>query len=233
MKISEINNKVLAIIPARKGSKRIINKNTKKFNNVPVIAYSINAAKKSKVFDYISVSTDCKKIAKIAKRYGANVDFIRPRKISNDKAKTLEVIKHSIKFYENKGKKFDYICCIYPSSPFTKPKNIKKVLNLLKKKSTNFVFTAQQFNSPIQRAISIENNKVKWVNKFYSSKNSNELKKNYFDCGQFYFGTRKKFFSKDNLIDNKTFAIILEKHSSIDINDAQDWLFAEKISKIN
>ena len=104
MKISKINSKVLAVIPARKGSKRIVNKNIKKFNNVPIIAYSIKAAKKSKVFDYISVSTDCKKIAKIAKKYGANIDFVRPKKISNDKAKTLEVIKHSIKFYENMGK---------------------------------------------------------------------------------------------------------------------------------
>ena len=233
MKMSKINSKVLAIIPARKGSKRIINKNIKKFNNVPVIAYSINAAKKSKVFDYISVSTDCKKIAKIAKKYGANVDFIRPKKISNDKAKTLEVIKHSIKFYENMGKKFEYVCCLYPCSPFINPNNIKKGLEKLKKKRTNFIFAVQEFSSPIQRALSVESKKVKWVNKIYSNKNSNKLKKRYFDCGQFYFGTKKKFLSKFNLIDNKTDVIILEKHASIDINDMQDWSFAEKISKIN
>ncbi len=232
MKISKINSKVLAVIPARKGSKRIVNKNIKKFNNVPIIAYSIKAAKKSKVFDYISVSTDCKKIAKIAKKYGANIDFVRPKKISNDKAKTLEVIKHSIKFYENMGKKFDYICCLYPSSPFINPNNIKISLKRLKKQKTNFIFVVQEYSSPIQRALTVENKKVKWVNKIYSSKNSNKLKKSYFDSGQFYFGTKKKFLSKGNLIDNKTDVIILEKHTSIDINDTRDWAFAEKILKI-
>jgi N-acylneuraminate cytidylyltransferase len=216
----------IAIIPARSGSKRIKNKNIKIIKNLPVIAHTIIAAKKSKVFDYIMVSTDCKKIAKIAKLYGANIDFIRPRNLSNDTTKTIDVIKHAIKFYKNK---FKYSCCLYPASPFIKYQNIKYAYRILKKKKHDMVLTLQEFPSLIQRALKVKNSKVQWHNSYYKDKNSNSLKKYYYDGGQFYFGESEKFLKKKNIIDKKTFPIILKKFENIDINDYDDWNFAKKL----
>ena len=161
--------KTLAIIPARKGSKRITNKNIKKFNGIPIIAYTIKAAKKSKIFDYISVSTDCKIIAKVAIKYGAKVDFKRPKKISDDKTKTIDVINHAINFYNKDFERFKYTCCLYPASPFIDYKNIIEAYNALKNSKCDMVFTAQEFPSPIQRAIKVKNKKVSWQIKIFKN----------------------------------------------------------------
>ena len=105
----------LAIIPARSGSKRIKNKNIKTFFSKPVISYSILAAKKSKLFKYVIVSTDSPRIAKISKKIGASVFFLRPKKISKDISTTQEVINHSINWFKKKKYKFQ-ICLLYLSS---------------------------------------------------------------------------------------------------------------------
>ena len=89
---------IIAIIPARKNSKRIKNKNIKKFFKKPIISYSIKAAKKSKIFDRIIVSTDSKKIARISKMYGAEIPFVRPKELSDDFTGSNDVIKHAINF---------------------------------------------------------------------------------------------------------------------------------------
>ena len=105
----------IAIIPARQGSKRIKEKNIKKFLGKPIISYTIKKVKSSKLFDYVVVSTDSLKIKKISEKFGAKVFFLRPKKISNDKAKTQDVIKHALKWFKNKNLQFNYVCCIYPT----------------------------------------------------------------------------------------------------------------------
>ena len=101
----------IAIIPARGGSKRIPKKNIKLFSGKPVIAYSIEAAKKSKLFDKIIVSTDDNKIAKISIRYGAEVPFIRPKNISDDHSTTTQVVKHSINYFNKLIYELKALCC--------------------------------------------------------------------------------------------------------------------------
>ena len=96
------NQKVICIIPARKGSKGLKNKNIKKLKNIPLIAWSILVAKKCKMIDEIIVSTDSKKISKIAKKYGAKVPFLRPSNLATDKSSSFEVLKHAINFYKKK-----------------------------------------------------------------------------------------------------------------------------------
>ena len=110
--------KKIAIITARGGSKRIPKKNIKKFINKPIIAYSIEAAINSKVFDEVMVSTDSEEIAEIAKKYGATVPFLRSEETSNDYATTADVLKEVINRYKDSGKVFDVACCIYPTAPF-------------------------------------------------------------------------------------------------------------------
>ena len=130
----------IAIIPARKGSKRIKNKNIKTFFGKPVIYYSIIAAKKCKIFDKIIVSTDCKKIAKISKQYGAEVLFPRPKNLSNDKVDTVSVIHYEIKKLLKKEKKINFVCCVYPCSPLINHKVILKSFKKIKNKKFDYVF---------------------------------------------------------------------------------------------
>ena len=138
----------LAIIPARKGSKRIPKKNITHFFGKPVIYYSIKQAKLAKVFDKIIVSTDCKKIANISEKYGAEIPFIRPKKISGDYTSTSEVIKHAINYYQKKNIYFKFVCCIYPVAPFLLKKDILKGLNKIKKGNWSYVFSASKNNNP-------------------------------------------------------------------------------------
>lgn len=110
--------KIIAIIPARGGSKRIPRKNIRDFCGQPIISYSIKAAKNSALFNEIMVSTDDEEIAAVAKRYGASVPFLRSAAGSSDYATTAEVVLEVMREYKKAGKEFTYICCIYPTAPF-------------------------------------------------------------------------------------------------------------------
>ena len=123
----------LALIPARGGSKRIPAKNIKSFYNKPLIAYSIETAIKSGLFDRIVVSTDDNEIAEIAIKYGAEVPFIRPKNLSDDFATTQDVIDHALDFFSKKSEKYNYLCTIYATAPFLKSKYLIEGFESLKK----------------------------------------------------------------------------------------------------
>ena len=126
--------KILGIIPARGGSKGIPKKNIAQLSGKPLIAYTINAALKSKLLTKVIVSTDDKKIADIAKEYGCEVPFIRPESLSGDDVLTYPVLKHAIEFLqENNHEKYDAILLLQPTSPFRSSKDIDNAINLLSK----------------------------------------------------------------------------------------------------
>lgn len=133
----------VAIIPARIGSKRIKEKNIKNFCGKPIIYWPIKELIKSKIFDKIIVSTDSNKIAKIAKRCGAEVPLLRPKKISDDYTGTSEVVRHEINLLKSKKIYPTYVCCIYPTAAFLLSKDLKKGLQDLKKKKLNIFFQVQ------------------------------------------------------------------------------------------
>lgn len=114
----KVMSKILAIIPARGGSKRIPRKNVKHFLGKPIISYSIDAALKAKIFSEVMVSTDDLEVAELSKSQGASVPFMRSEKNSNDFAGTAEVIDEVLRCYKEKGQEFDYVCCIYPTAIF-------------------------------------------------------------------------------------------------------------------
>ena len=124
-KNSTIKPKILAVITARGGSKGIPGKNIKLLGGKPLIAYSIAAAKKSKLITHLIVSTDDKEIAEVAKKFGGEVPFVRPKKLAGDKTPHLPVMKHAIEFMEKKlGVVFDYAVIFQPTSPFRMPEDI-------------------------------------------------------------------------------------------------------------
>jgi N-acylneuraminate cytidylyltransferase len=121
--------RLLAIIPARGGSKGVPKKNSKLLGDKPLIAYSIEAALLCTQFDSVVVSTDDENIAKLSKQLGAEVPFIRPAELATDEAKSIDVVLHCIQYLEAQGKYFDAVCLLQPTSPFRKPAFIKQCIN--------------------------------------------------------------------------------------------------------
>ena len=218
----------IAIIPARGGSKRIPRKNIKNFHGKPIIAYSIDAAKKSNCFDKIIVSTDDQEIADIAINYGAEVPFLRPQEIAGDHATTMEVIQHALSWCESEQWQVDKVCCIYPTAPFLLAEDIQKGLAKLSQPKTEYAFSATAFSFPIQRAIVL--NKEHAVSMFYpehANTRSQDLQQGYHDAGQFYWGKSTAFLSGKAIFAAHSKAIILPRKRVQDIDTFEDWEFAE------
>jgi CMP-N-acetylneuraminic acid synthetase len=135
----------VAIIPARGGSKRIPRKNIKEFCGKPMIAWSIEAAQKSGVFDRIIVSTDDEEIAEVAREYGAEVPFMRPEELSNDYAGTIPVIRHATEWLIEKGCAVEYVCCIYATAPFIHAQDVQRGLNMLQQQNGDYAFTVTRY----------------------------------------------------------------------------------------
>ncbi|MBT5400048.1 pseudaminic acid cytidylyltransferase [bacterium] len=225
-----MRKKVVAIIPARGGSKRIPYKNIRNFHGKPIIAWSIIAAKKSGIFDDIIVSTDSQRIADVANKYGAITPFIRPDSISDDFTGTNDVIKHAAKWYiENVGD-IDYICGIYPTAPFLTSSVLVDGFHRLVNSNAAFVFSAVGYSYPIQRAFLIsKNDRVQMLNKENISKRSQDLEKSYHDAGQFYWGLTSSFINNLNLYSDESIPMILPAHLAHDIDDEEDWKYAEML----
>ena len=215
----------LCIIPARGGSKRIPKKNIKEFCGKPLIAYSIEVAKESDLFDKIVVSTDSEEIAKVAKKYGAEVQM-RPDELSDDYAGSIDVFEYVIS--QNPG--FEYACMIYATAPFLQVKYLKEGYEKLKNSDACASFSATTFEYPIQRAFKIVNNRCEMFDKSNFNKRSQDLEEAYHDAGQFYWekiGCKSDdvFFGKD------TIPIILPRYLVQDIDTLEDFIRAENMYK--
>ena len=220
--------KKLAIITARGGSKRIPHKNIKNFCGKPIIAYSIQAALESKLFDEVMVSTDDEMIASIAKDYGASVPFMRSAENANDFATTRDVLDEVMKTYKEQGITFDYMCCIYPTAPFVTAKKLEEAFALLRSAKTEQVVPVVKFSFPPQRCYVIdeENNlRYKWPEN--QPKRSQDLEPFYHDAGQFYFYDANVFYQLKNTVDLITKALVLPDLEVQDIDNEEDWAIAE------
>ena len=221
----------ICLIPARGGSVRIKNKNIKSFCGKPLIYYSIYLAKKSKLFDEVVVSTDSKKIAKIARSYGASTPFLRPKKISNQFSLSKDVVKHFLDFYKKKKIKINYLCYLYPTAPLLKISTLKK--SFIKFKNSNYfkLITVCNFSHPIERALKKNKlNEVVYLNKKKQFSRSQDLSKFYYDAGQIYWYNIGKYFK--NREKNKTLSLELNRYEVQDIDTLEDFKVAEKIYKL-
>ncbi len=176
----------IAIITARGGSKRIPKKNIKEFCGKPIIAYSIEAALKSELFDEVMVSTDSDEIAKIAIEYGASVPFMRSAENSNDYADTTDVLLEVIKEYKRLGKNYESFCCIYPTAPFISSAKLRESKLLLEKEDVLNVVPMVAFSFPPQRGMVLSGEYIKPAYPEHIDKRSQDLETVLHDCGQFY-----------------------------------------------
>jgi pseudaminic acid cytidylyltransferase len=219
---------IVAMIPARGGSKRIPRKNIKLFHGKPIIAYSIEAALKSGLFDEVIVSTDDEEIASVAKQYGAKVPFIRPEKLSDDYATTVEVIKHTLNWYSEHSKDISVICCVYATAPFIKKSVITEGYKAITEKGYQFSFVATEFPFPIQRAIKVtEQGAVSMFCPETMNTRSQDLEKSYHDVGQLYWGHAQAFLDNRPLYSPDACAVIIPASDARDIDTPEDWQFAE------
>ena len=223
----------LAIIPARGGSKRIPRKNIKYFLGKPIIAYAIENAINSQLFDEIMVSTDDEVIAEIAISYGAKVPFKRSEKNSSDFATTIDVIKEVIFSYEKLGRKFEYSSCIYPCTPLLSKEKLKESFYLLKKSNLDCVFPVIKYGFPIQRAVRLnDKGLIEMFQPEHLTTRSQDLENSFHDAGQFYSFNVNNLMSKQKLITEFTGHLEVSEMEAQDIDNLVDWQLAELKYKI-
>jgi N-acylneuraminate cytidylyltransferase len=219
----------IAVIPARGGSKRIPRKNIRPFCGKPIIAYSIEAALDSGLFDQVIVSTDDEEIAEVSRGLGADVPFLRPAELADDYTGTNAVAKHAIQWlHQNTDRQVEYACCIYATAPFLQASYLKEGFDRLINSDKSFVFSVTSFPFPIQRAIKI--NPAGEVVAFHPENyyvRSQDLEEAYHDAGQFYWGRAEAYLNDVIPFSPVSLPVVLPRHLVQDIDTEEDWTHAE------
>ena len=218
----------VAIIPARGRSKRIPRKNIKPFCGKPIISYPIEAAIASELFNKVIVSTDDKEITETAKKYGAEVPFIRPSELADDYTGTDEVLLHSLSHILDDLDSFNYACCIYPATPLLKVSLLSEGLDKLKANHVTSCFPVVEFCSSIYRALEInEKEQLRMIWPENKLTRTQDLPNAYYDAGQFYWVDIKKYLEVKCILSNDSIPIILPGNEVVDIDTDEDWRYAE------
>ena len=209
----------IAVIPARGGSKRIPRKN---------IAWSIEAAKASGLFDHIIVSTDDTEIAEVAKQWGAEVPFMRPAELSDDHAGTTEVIAHATQWALGQGWPISAVCCIYATAPFVQVDDLKRGWEAIESGDWAYAFTVTDFAAPIFR--SFKQTADEGIEMFFPehfSTRSQDLPTALHDAGQFYWGRPSAWIKGTRIFDRYSIPVVIPRWRVQDIDTQDDWKRAE------
>lgn len=223
----------ICVIPARGGSKRIPRKNIRDFCGKPMIAWSIEAARASRCFDRIMVSTDDDEIAQVARAWGAEVPFMRPAELAGDHADTTSVVVHALQRFQDTGQTPASVCCLYATAPLVSAEDLSRGLKLLSSVPLErFVFTAVPYRSAIQRALHIDADSglSRMINPDKFGTRSQDLELAFHDAGQFYWGRPQAWLSASNIFDNSS-TLILPTWRVLDIDTLEDWTHAELMHK--
>lgn len=224
--------RTVAIIPARGGSKRIPRKNVKYFYGKPLIAYSIEVALASKLFEKVIVTTDDEEIADIAKSYGAEVPFLRPKELSDDFTGTEEVVAHAIDYLESHGEVYEYVCTIYATAPLLQKEFLIEGFEKLQNSTAINAFSATSMPFPIQRTFKVnDNGRCEMFTPEHYMTRSQDLEEAYQDAGQFYW-KKLAVESKEMMFGSDSIPIILPRHLVQDIDTLEDWKRAEVMYKV-
>jgi len=216
-------NGILAIIPARSGSKRIKNKNIIDFFGKPLIEYSISAALEVGIFSKIFVSTDSDKIIKIANSKNLDIPFKRSKKNSSDLATIKSVLIEVLNVFKKKGFSFKYCCCIYPTAVFVNKKDLIKSYNKMRKFDYDSIIAISKYQSNISRSLKIsKRGLIKWKYPNFRDRMSQNIKSYYYDSGQFFWFNVNKFLKSKEIVTNNSSYIILPDIIAQDINTFED-----------
>jgi len=220
-------SKTICIIPARGGSKRIPRKNIRDFYGKPIIAYSIESAKNSNLFNKIMVSTDDEEIANISKKYGADVPFFRSRKNSDDVSGLAEVLIEVIMEYRIRNIFFSDLACILPTAPFITAEKLIIAYNKFDQKNYDSLIPIVMNSYPIQRAFIIKNGNLSMIWPENYNKRSQDFKKTFHDAGQFYFMKADRLLEEKKILLQRTTYLEIPEIEVQDIDNEEDWQLAE------
>lgn len=226
------NKRFLAIIPARGGSKGIPNKNIMDICGKPLIAYTIEAGKKSKYIDEIMVSTDSEDIKNIAQQYGAKVPFLRPKQLSNDSAKSIDLVLHAIDFYKNNNMCYDYVILLQPTSPLRTFMQVDEAIEKLMESNRDSLVSVREASENPVIMRSIQNEKLKEVISFEGPNlRRQDLPTFYIFNGAIYINSNDMLIHKKMFIDEDTMPYVMSEESSVDIDTMLDAKLVEFIIK--
>ncbi|MCX0414573.1 acylneuraminate cytidylyltransferase family protein [Clostridium perfringens] len=223
----------IAIIPARSGSKGLVDKNIADVCGRPLIDYTIRAALESNCFEHVMVSTDSKKYADIAKKCGVEVPFLRSVETSKDTSDSWDVVREVLGKYE---KKFDYVMLLQPTSPLRTAEDIINAFKLLEKKEVTNVVSVTEVEHPVQWCFSLENtlSLKNYAKSPFNQMRRQDLKKHYIENGAIYLVKADRIMEKYyNLYEDNCYAYIMPRSKSIDIDDKVDLMILEAILKSN
>lgn len=222
-----MEKRILGIIPARGGSKRIPQKNIREFCGKPILAYSVEAALKTGLFEEVMVSTDSEKIAGTARQCGASVPFMRSGDASGDFATTAEVLQEVLENYRKQGRTFDYMACIYPTAPFVTARKLTEAFRVMEETGAAAVLPVVAFSYPPQRAYLVKDGRLKMKWKENYRMRSQDLEPLYHDCGQFYIYEVNQFLEQKGQITEGIVPIFVDEMEMQDIDHESDWKLAE------
>lgn len=217
----------IAIITARGGSKRIPRKNIREFCGKPILAYSIEAARESELFDTVMVSTDDEEIADIAREHGAEVPFYRSEQTANDFATTNDVLLEVLAEYEKRGEHYDIGCCIYPTAPFVTAAKLREAMGQLVAGDADTLIPVVAFSYPPQRAMLVKEGRLVFEYPQYLDSRSQDLEPHYHDVGQFYLFRTDAFRRNRKLMVGDILPYVVSELEVQDIDNQTDWEIAE------
>ena len=222
-----VKKKLLAVITARSGSKRLPNKNILNLAGKPLIAWTIEEALKIGIIDKLIVSTDSEKIAEISKQFGAEVPFLRPSILSNDEADSISVLKHVIKFYKSE---YNYILLLQPTSPLRSSEDIHNAFLLLSDSVKAVVSVCETEHPPLWSNTLPEDLSMRdFIREEIKNKRSQDLPKYYRINGAIYLAELNYFMENSGFIGSKTKAYIMPQNRSVDVDTELDFRICKQI----
>lgn len=221
----------IAIIPARGGSKRIRNKNTKLFMGVPIIKYSIEVAMKSGLFDYVVISSDDIGILRLAQENGC-VPLVRPSFLADDYTGTMPVIRHAIRWARSRGWQFENVACIYATAPLMREVDLVNGFHAIENKDCRFSFSATAFDYSVYRGLVRDGLGVQMIFPENFNRRSQDLPEALHDAAQFYWGTAAAWLADDLLFSKYSTPVLIPRYRVQDIDTEEDWCRAELIYRI-
>ena len=223
----------IVVIPARGGSKRIKKKNIREFCGKPMIAWPIEVAKESGLFEHIIVSTDDEEIAEVSIEYGAEVPFLRPTNLSDDFAGTIDVIAHAVSWMHENQLKPETVCCIYATSVFLTGKDLQKGFTAMATGNWSYAISITDFESPIFRSFKEHpGGGLEMYFPDYFEKRSQDLPVAFHDAAQFYWGKPEAWLNNKLFFDHHTFPIKIPRWRVQDIDNEDDWKRAELLFEL-
>lgn len=220
--------RLLAVIPARAGSKRVPGKNTRLFHGRPMLGWPIATARESGLFARVMVSTEDETVAALAREQGAEAPFLRDPATADDRAGLTEVLGEVVEAFEARGEQFDAVCCLLATAALITPARLREGLELLRSGDWAGAYPVLPYAPPIQRAlIRAGNGATKLENPAEAETRTQDLPARYHDAGQFYWLTPEACRARRSILSGHAATLVLGEMEAQDVDSEDDWKLAE------